>query len=64
MRDNTKTTPIDLSEREHAALQRYAQEYGMTVEEAASQLVESEIARRLGPSMQIDARVIPLRRLR
>jgi hypothetical protein len=58
------TTPIDYSEREHAALQRYAQERGLTVEQVTRELAQSEIARRIGPSMQIDARVIPFRRVR
>ena len=63
MRDPThQPIAVDLSAREFEALERYAQERGLTVDEAATELAQSETARRIGPSMQIDARVLPFRR--
>ena len=63
MRDPTsQTTPVDYSAREFAALEQYAKERGLTVEQVSSELAKAETARRIGPSIQVNARVLPFRR--
>lgn len=63
MRDpSPQTTSVDLSAREHLALERYAQEHGLTVDEAASELAHQELLIRVGALTQPGARVLPFRR--
>jgi hypothetical protein len=60
--DSTQTTPVDFSVREFAALEQYANERGLTVEQVTSELAKDETARRIGPSLQVGSRVLPFRR--
>lgn len=56
------STPVDLSKREFEALEQYAQERGLSVDQAASELAHHEVLIRTGAVMRADARVLPFRR--
>lgn len=58
------TTPLDLSEAEMASVQRYADERGITTDEAATELARQTITARYVLRRQQQAHVIPLKRPR
>lgn len=53
--------PVDLSDREAAALEAYATAHGLTPEQAATQLAQHTLSARYRIKAQ-PARVIPFRR--
>ncbi|MDR6216200.1 hypothetical protein [Paracidovorax wautersii] len=58
------TTPLDLSEAELAAVQAYAEQHGLTLDEAATELAQQAIAARYVRRRPEPARVIQLPRNR
>jgi hypothetical protein len=63
VRDPTpKTTPVDYSAREFAALEQYAKERGLTVEQVSSELAHEQLLLRVGAPTQVSSRVLPFRR--
>lgn len=63
MRNPTpRNTSVDLSSSEMAAIEKYATDRGITIEQAATQLARAELSARFGRPMKAGARVVPFRR--